>query len=460
MIRTPHSPATRRRNALWSGQHFFWPGCQCCRVPMVVAAHTNDTTTFGFGSISRLNPDDGTILWTTDLGTDSSSGKERAAYRVALDSGGNVYALWMLRKTTDVSGYMYDPPPSGKTVGGVAKLDSDGNVLDLITLGTLHASFPAGTAEPEGMRLGRIVVDPNDDDRIYFSCMMDNAGYWVYRVDATLSTVWGFGPSATSSDPNYQAYGGGLGMALDNDGDLFVSTLTGKTVLSPMTGQVELFLLASADGSILEHANGQDGPQFAVLVDSLNNSARSAGRSLVSSTADRLIKARPTPLNSYDEDWVKTQGDYSYSTPGAWTSFGNGRRFAAGLFDGTRYLWGNSAPIPWDQTGSALNIHPSIYATDRNGAQLYCVSLTNGTGGEGQTFWSAEKTWDLSLDEIGGGTYAAGRYGDVSKPSTSRAQVVRFGHNDGARVWASELFPADSAGARMAFGICARSVRV
>lgn len=450
----------------------YWTMDKLRQMEFLTVCHSHAATTHSTGSVSRLDPETGAVIWTTSLGIDVASGLIRSAYRVALDSRGNTYALWMLQDPLEPAGWMHDIHPAGKTVGGVAKIDRLGNLDNILTLGDLHPSIdPFANFESDDHWQGRVVVDPNDNDRIYFSCRMDSAGYWLYRVDADLTVTWGIGPSATPSDVLYNCYGTVPGLAVDNNGDLYITPRTGKTI--PAMGSPRIIKIAAANGAASVYAI-TDQYQTCVLVDPINNKPRT-GTSFVT-TLDpvyKILNGWSTPLNNFALDWSASLTNFSLpvdpfesvvSSP-AWLTFTNRKtKFSAGVCDGLRLLWTNSEPFSWRiNVGDGMvgfqnvDLKPSLFCTDRDGVAVYCVYLTERptTVANFKAWsWSVERAYDISIDAAAGGTYAAG----VAKSLSGWPTAFKLDTSNGTVLWRANMFPA-STGTQTGFGVAARTIR-
>lgn len=190
----------------------------CCDSEMIALGHSRGTTDVGTGTLSRIDPDDGTPIWTVDFGADTA-GRPRIAYGVDVDSQGNVYAYWRPAFTTANDGHALG---TIGTTQGIHKYDSDGNLLASLNLPNVNGSFvtPAGSLVTANVN---IRVDPNDDTKIYCGCDWDVNGYWLYRLDDSLTIQWGAGPTEVSAF----VFGRCCGVTVGNDGKVYASNTNG-----------------------------------------------------------------------------------------------------------------------------------------------------------------------------------------------------------------------------------------
>lgn len=189
----------------------------CCDSEMIALGHSRGTTPVGTGTLSRISPDDGSPIWTVDFGVDASS-RPRIAYGVDVDSQGNVYAYWRPAFTTANDGHAL----GAFGTQGVHKYDKDGNLLASLNLPNVSASFvtPGGSLVTANVN---VRVDPNDDTKIYCGCDYDVNGYWLYRLDDSLTIQWGVGPSEVTA----AVFGRCVGVTVGNDGKVYASNTNG-----------------------------------------------------------------------------------------------------------------------------------------------------------------------------------------------------------------------------------------
>lgn len=114
----------------------------CCAEPedILVFCHwpcVFDDADSHTGTISRVNRTDGTITWSTDLGTDSVHGFTKRAIAAKIDSDGSIYVLYDAPDPdlggagqATKNGFATNPMDwtQGTIAGGVAKLNSSGVV--------------------------------------------------------------------------------------------------------------------------------------------------------------------------------------------------------------------------------------------------------------------------------------------------------------------------------------------
>lgn len=297
----------------WWNRAAFFTGC-CCRAEVIVIGHTYGTTDEGTGSLSRIRPEDGSPMWTVDLGSDTILGTtyKRIPYSVDLDSRGNVYAYWA--SSQDTAGEQ-QARGSASSAQGVKKYDALGNLLQSYNL-PAQAVFNFSPVYPQH---GKVRVDPNDDTRIYVLGTYDTGGNLLHRFDDSLSLQWSIGP-ATFGATNTR----GVGLAVASDGYVWADVQKVWKV-DPSSSVVTSSTALTGVGLFLDPSDRVRLPQ----PESGINTAVAGYASFPTTQFARFHSAFPTPDGA--------------GTWGSGTDF-NG---SSGYADGANCVFACSNNLPW-----------------------------------------------------------------------------------------------------------------
>ncbi len=401
--------AFRKNNRLWTMD-------KVRQVPMLVLGHSLGTTAHSSGSLSRLNPRTGAVIWTADLGT--TGGVPKIAYGVDLDSRGNVYAVW--RQSADGSGLLQAANSSGQTQG-VVKFDKDGNTLATYALPNTNLSFagPSYVGPHPTVR-----VDPNDDDAVYVGCDYDINSKWLYKFDSSLTVVWSIGTAATGFAETSRC----SSIALDAAGNLYVGNASIWSVTSGGT-------VGSNDVTTPFEAG--------LFVDPLNDKLRLASVESVSS-AYAATGWTTFPTSAFSRQRT------DFTTPEALGTWDSSRSYdfagSSGYGDGLRTIFTSANSMRYARAGGLGNYHACYLITDPSG-----VAGTSGTWGDPST---AAVIYSLSRDAASGNVYVAGAGTD----SSARRIVAQIDPATGGTTWTAQVYLlplASSSG----WAVAARTIR-
>lgn len=194
----------------------------CCHEGALVVCHGRCETYIGrTGVVSRLNPEDGEIIWTADLGSitlSRSTGADVVKYRRAVSaavSDDAIFVAWDLGPHASLDLQYNSLTPTGSSPwttlmssGGLAKLDLDGIVLWTIQFPKWYESSPnhpqisrviSGTEEFSGA--ASVAIDT--EGAVWVATTADENNDYVYRIDpADGSYISKFGHAHSFSFPN------------------------------------------------------------------------------------------------------------------------------------------------------------------------------------------------------------------------------------------------------------------
>ena len=233
---------------------FSWP-CGCCDnlTNMRVAGHRRCEVTdidgnVTVGNVSRFDPGTLEVLWTFDLDrngeieSDYNYTYRRCPIRVLICSDGSVLVAWVPvisanQENSDYNPYTYRSYVCRKTVGGVAKLDADGELLWEIEYG------PDWQTENDPDTSYRYPRNPSALLRMEFAGgSSPEDSFWIsggiqadrdalmlkYDSDGNELECWSFDDFQFTYSPTHSDYAKYAltcsGMAVDKDsGDLWLS---------------------------------------------------------------------------------------------------------------------------------------------------------------------------------------------------------------------------------------------
>ena len=338
--------------AFWKNNR-LWTMDKIRQQEILVVGHTYGATPQGTGSLSRIRPSDGSVIWTADLGSDNHLGTDypRIPYSVSLDSRGNTYAYWL--NAADTSGKLQALIGPGHKQG-LKKYSPTGNLLasyDIAATGAYTVGTNAFVSH------GKVEVDPNHDDRIYVACDYNTDGKWLYRLDDNLSVTWSIGPAETAVGVTNRS----RGLAVRSDGSLFVSNY-------PIASIGDITWLIDENGTALNSDTVFIGQGH--FVDP-SDKLRVPLNGLVSLSVGAGYGTYPSAQfgRSYS-DFPTPDGSGTWNAP--LSVWGN-----CGYADGVNCVFGLQTPVPWTPSGPA---QPSanLFVTDASGNAVRAGWWGNG----------------------------------------------------------------------------------
>jgi hypothetical protein len=351
----------------WRQNGQWWTIDKVRQEELLVLCHARGATSHSAGSVSRLDPITGDVVWTFDLGTDPDVGAARVGYSVDIDSRGNIYVAWQVSTSSGIG-----PPYIGATgaAGGIVKLNRNGTQLASHTFPPRHTDFSvAGVINGQN---AQVRVDPENNDRIYFAGDYDDDGYWLYRLDADLNVVWGAGPAEIDA----AAEGSSVGLAITPDGHLFV-------VNAPTTKVFKV----DVSGSLVGSLSPSLGNLKAVAADPSSRLRAGGGQSNPGSV---LIGGYQANLTG---QWTKVLNDFSMAPPaGSWAGpvGGYSANIKTMLYDGANILCGLGADSAiWNVTAGGTRTASILRLSSDGGVVLDAFGWGNWTGGGGSSVFGA-----------------------------------------------------------------------
>lgn len=303
--------------------------------PMLVVCHGYTETDEGFGVVSRLNPTDGTVLWTADLGSltlTPTSGPavtvRRRAVHAAIDSEGNIVVAWDLGRHHELSLQWQNLPQTWSAGvvpnGGVAKLDTDGNLLWSIALpaarlnsGTLLSYNASGS--PFALS-AQVAIDP--DDRIWIGTVGDANFDYIYQLasaDGALQQTFGHTNSFTFPHAWPAATGRYFIEKQPSQSDIFAARITiqgdGKILFcQPFRGTI----VRMSDVGAVEYATRWDSNRSITnVIYGLGNTYQTTNHHEIAATQTGSVLATTPLSNNYDyirlDAWWQANGRPRFS---------------------------------------------------------------------------------------------------------------------------------------------------
>ena len=415
----------------------YFSGRCCCKAEMLVLAHGKTITSSGPGTLSRLSPTTGEVIWTVDFGTYSNGGidYDKTCYSCDLDSEGNVYAYWA--PAAPGSGY-YTPLYLGGTPHGVRKFDKNGLLLhsyDFPAMKTPYPSLPSLYPYHP-----RVRVDPANDDLVYCGCAVDFGEKFLYQFDASLSPQWTFGRSDTvSAFPFAGISGSPVSMAFPDGGGVYVAVQGATLRISQSGGLVDYDLISYGDAAGVFLNSSQK-----VRVSLQSSVYVIAGYGTFPTVNfSRYVAEFPTPEIS-----------------GTWYADPSGYICDKGWANGTSEIYvAGLRPPTWSTSGGATR-WASFFVTDASGAVKYASEFGSGLGAHGSGV-----IFGLCRTPIVGG-YGAGAYGagtvrsvDPETGADAAGPVFKLNETGTAveTVWAKRI-AAPGQAVRFGFDVAARIV--
>lgn len=402
----------------------LWTMDKVVQTKMLIVAHTLMTTSQGTGSLSRLNPNTGAVIWTVDAGTYTRGGTDYPNLFVscALDSRGNVYAYWINAATVDgaTQGALNSGLPQG-----VVKFDMEGNELaslDLPTMG-VHSSWGSSIfLHP------RIRIDQADDTRIYCGSAYDTDGKWLYRLNDALATTWAIGEaeSFAVTTPSAGANLSTHGLVISSTGDVY---LTNANVTHRCS---EAGVLSSSFDAVATN-------KLFIVPETDELRAATSNTPYIHRTYGNF----PTvaAMHAYNE-WATPE------VGGTWAASFL-QRTTAGWSDGLVDVYLAYADNSWTTAGGDTKF-ARVFATRPNGSILYASEGGSISG------------VDVAHDTASGKVYVAGNHVGADPVtgvvSTGVIACVSANETEFTNVWVRNI-KATGTGSGTGFDVAARTVR-
>lgn len=265
----------------------WYPGC-CCGAELLIICHGKLQTTHSTGMVSRLDPSDGSILWTASLGTGTSS-KDKRAITAAIGDDGTIYVVSDLGpyNRSDAQGSGFSPGIGGSTtcpVASLTALDENGSILwqaDLPNRRMNAGSAIESLFQTNNRYLPSITID--DSGYLWIAGTMDANGDYIWQCDpsdgsvaAAFGHVGSFSypyswPASTGSSRIEVAVSGNnrsFARLRRDPNDKLVAIYTGngtgdlKIFRFDTSGNVEFATLWDTDNSIAGKAGSSPLPQY------------------------------------------------------------------------------------------------------------------------------------------------------------------------------------------------------